>query len=461
MTKRTAVVALLLTLASCAHYAPNLPLQQHPDRSYGYRFSRFEPAGSDDETFVILTFSGGGTRAAALAYGVMQELARTKIHGGTQSLLDEVDLISSVSGGSFTSMAYALRDKTPFAQFETDFLRQNVQKALVRSALNPLNWLRLLSPHFSRIDLATEYYDQYVFHRATFADLAASPKRPFHVVNATEMDLGSRFEFTQEQFDPICSDLQQMTVGRAVAASSAFPILLTPVTLKNFAGRCEYAEPQWVSSAMEDSSVNPSRFHTALDLRAYLDAKRQYVQLMDGGVSDNIGLRGPMRALSSGDPELSLVRLMNNGRIKRVAVIVVDAGTEGDIKLDAHEALPSIKDVLLTVSGAPMGNYSFDTIEQLRKSIEEWNRDAKTVRQCREMIAETCPNATLPEPDEEITFYRTVITFASLPLSERHGFYEMGTNYGLTNAQIDALLAVGPRLMKESKDFGKLVKELE
>jgi NTE family protein len=58
----------------------------------------------------MLTFSGGGTRAAALAYGVLETLRDTpiKIDGKTARMLDEVDLISSVSGGSFTSAYYGL-----------------------------------------------------------------------------------------------------------------------------------------------------------------------------------------------------------------------------------------------------------------------------------------------------------------------------------------------------------------
>ena len=81
-----------------------------------------------------------------------------------------------------------------------------------------------------------------------------------------EMDLGARFEFTQEQFDPICSDLQPMKIARAVAASSAFPILLTPITLRNYAtpnSPCGYQEPVWVANAMQDQFINPSRFRTA------------------------------------------------------------------------------------------------------------------------------------------------------------------------------------------------------
>jgi NTE family protein len=321
------LLALALFVAGCATYTPNAHLEKY-DRTYGYRFTNIPAAAEDDETFVIVAFSGGGTRAAALAYGVLGELAGTKIHGGASTLLDDVDVISSVSGGSFTAAAYALAGKMPLDAFERDFLRHNVQRDLLFAALNPRNWLRLLSSRFSRSDLATEYYDAYVFDRKKFADLPR--KRPYVILNATELDLGSRFEFTQEQFDPICSDLDAMRIARGVAASSAFPLLLTAVTLHDYSGTCSYKEPEWVANAMDDQFLNPSRFRTAVELRAYSDPERRFIQLMDGGLADNIGLRGPLRALSSGDPGFSVLRLMNRGRVKRVVVIDVDAERAGE-----------------------------------------------------------------------------------------------------------------------------------
>src|SRR5438552_12473723 len=258
--------AVFVFFTACATYPPNAALQRF-DRSYGYRFAKFAATANEDETFIILTFSGGGTRAAALAYGVLQELARTKI-------LDEVDVISSVSGGSFTAAAYALAGKMPLDDFERDFLRHDIQSDLVHAALSPRNWFRLLSPKFSRSDLAAEIYDEEVFHRHTFADLPA--KRPFIILNATEMDLGARFEFTQEQFDPICSDLERMKIARAVAASSAFPVLLSALTLRNYKG-CGFEEPPWVANAMQDQFINPTRFRSAIELRAYAGPDRHFI----------------------------------------------------------------------------------------------------------------------------------------------------------------------------------------
>ncbi len=434
-------LAVFVLLAACATYTPNARLQRF-DRNHGYRFPNLAAAADQDETFLILAFSGGGTRAAALSYGVLQELAGTKIHGGTGTLLDEVDAISSVSGGSFTAAAYALDGRMPLDRFERDFLRHDVQRDLLFATLNPRNWFRLLSSRFSRSDLATEYYDKHVFQGKNFADLPR--KRPYIVLNATEIDLGSRFEFTQEQFDPICSDLDAMKIARAVAASSAVPLLLTAVTLHNYSGTCSYQEPEWVANAMDDQFDNPTRFRTAIELRAYADPERRFVQLMDGGLADNIGLRAPLRALSSNDPGFSVVRLMNRGRVKRVAVIDVDAEKGNPVTLDRTENQPNVVQVLTAVSNTPMANYSFDTLELLRQSIVAWNKD----------------QAVSPEGLQQITFYRVHIAFSSLPQEERKFFDGLPTSFALTNAQIDALLAIGPRLLKESADYQRLLEDL-
>ena len=439
--KRGIWVGALLLVASCASYPPNARLPKY-DRTYGYRFANIASTPQDDETFVILAFSGGGTRAAALSYGVLRELSKTPIRNGTATLLDEVDAISSVSGGSFTAAAYVLNGHMPLDAFERDFLRHDVQGDLFRALLNPRNWPRLLSRDFSRIDLASEYYDTHIFAHKTFADLPH--KRPFLVINSTELDLGSRFEFTQEQADPICTDLQAMPIGRAVAASSAFPVLLTAVTMKNFHGTCGYTDPEWVDSALSDMNLNPSRFRTATELRALLVPERTFIHLMDGGIADNIGLRGPLRALSSSDPGFSVLRLMNRGRVKRVAVIVVDAEKSGNVDLDTRQRVPNIAEVLSAVANTPMANYSFDTLELLRQSIAGWNRD------------QAANNPTLAP----IAFYRIIVSFAALPDNERQYFNALPTSFTLTNSQIDALLAVGPRLLHESPDFQRLVNDL-
>jgi len=228
--KRALLAALLLLLGACASFPEN-PHLEHYAKDAGYRFERLQHAGNSDSLFVIVTFSGGGTRAAALAYGVLEALRDTSIEwqGHRESLLDEVDVISSISGGSFPAAYYALRGRKTFDEFPDKFLYRPIQDDLLRLALTPTNWFRLAAPSFGRSDLAAEFYDREVFGGGTYADVIARNRRPFVVLNATDMTTGAQFPFIQDEFDLLCSDLAGVPLARApsgttpAAAATASP----------------------------------------------------------------------------------------------------------------------------------------------------------------------------------------------------------------------------------------------
>jgi len=170
----TGLLLIVLFVSGCAHYPVNQPLDRYnPDG--GYRLGKMGTPGNSRSLLVIVTFSGGGTRAAAFSYGVLEELARTEIwwEGRQRRLLDEVDVISAVSGGSFTAAYYGLFGDRVFEEFEGRFLKKNIQQALMARVVLPLNWLRLASANFDRSELAAEYYDRKVFGGRTLGDIAA------------------------------------------------------------------------------------------------------------------------------------------------------------------------------------------------------------------------------------------------------------------------------------------------
>ncbi|HYU24237.1 MAG TPA: hypothetical protein VEO74_03460, partial [Thermoanaerobaculia bacterium] len=113
-------------------------------------------------------------------------------------------------------------------------------------------------------------------------------------------------------------------------------------------------------------------------LRSYLDPERRFLHLLDGGIADNIGLRGPFHALISTDTFVpsnglltgfTLLPLINGApgfrKIDRVLVIVVNAGTSGPVKLDKSPAEPKVPALIGGIAGTPMENYSFDSIQSL------------------------------------------------------------------------------------------------
>jgi NTE family protein len=376
------VLALLLS-AACTYVPLNPPLAHPQDLSQGYRWATTTIPSRDSRTLVILTFSGGGTRAAGLSYGVLKQLDATPMGGG--KLLDAVDVISSVSGGSFASMEYGMRGRAMLADFDKRFLQVPVQKMLFAWAyLHPKNLVKLVfDPNFHRIDVATEVYQKVLFGDATYQTLLEQQRannRPLIIANSTELEIGSHFEWTQDQFDVICSDLLPIPVARAVAASSDFPVLLPPTILKKYdANVCSYQTPGWVPiAATDDAYLNPLRKRMASELADYLDPKRTYLHLLDGGIADNIGLRGPLQAFRSTDtfvqPKgtltgMTFLPMLNHAPgarpIDRVLVILVNAGAEGEVTIDTTSKEPKLPVIISGISTTPMDNYSFDTTQLL------------------------------------------------------------------------------------------------
>ena len=95
---------------------------------------------NSDKLFVVVTFSGGGKRAAAFSYGVLEALRDINVttpDGDVHPLLDEIDLISAVSGGAFTAAYYALHGHDTFDGFAPRFLNHDTEKDLWRKVLRP------------------------------------------------------------------------------------------------------------------------------------------------------------------------------------------------------------------------------------------------------------------------------------------------------------------------------------
>ena len=299
---RLLAAVAFLAVGGCATRPVNPPLTQ-ADPATGYRFETRQVHFKDPDSLVILAFSGGGTRAAAFSYGVLEFLRRTDItraNGERIRLLDSVGIITGVSGGSFTALAYGLYGEGLFADYEQRFLKRDVQGTLIARTFNPVYWSQLWSPNWGRSELAANYYDEILFNGATYADLDRGDG-PLILASATELSTGARLVFDQDLFDPICSNLDAVPLSRAAAASSAVPVVLSAVTLNNYGGTCNYKPPAVLQrlSGPEGPPQSASRAKRDLDERLALGdgAQRPYLHLVDGGVSDNVGMRSVLDGL--------------------------------------------------------------------------------------------------------------------------------------------------------------------
>jgi NTE family protein len=452
------LISLALLATGCAHYPVNAPLNQ-VDLNSGYRARGMNLPGKSEKMILLLTFSGGGTRAAALSYGVLEKLRRTEVTlGGKKSrLLDQVDGIASVSGGSFTAGYYGLFGERIFEDFETRFLKKNIEGALaVRTFFDPINWVRLSSPYFGRSDLAAEYYDKYVFDGGTFGDMAAR-KGPLIVMNATDMISGDRIGFRQEAFDVICSDLSSLPVARAAAASSAVPIVLSPITIRNYAGRCGFKLPPQMEKTLEGPETSTRKFYAARNFSLYLDAeKRPFIHLVDGGVSDNLGVRAALDAVLALGDIWSALQFNKREDVEKIVLVVVNAEKKISGERYLSGKVPSLGATMDSFSTVMIERYNYDTLMLLRDSFRRWTEEIQQNR-CGNR-----PISTEPGGCGDIKFYFVEVKFDALKdESERAYLNALPTSFKLSSKEVDRLLAAARRILVESDEFQRLLHDLK
>lgn len=450
---------VVVTVTACAHYSVNQPLKQW-EPQVGYRGRNLIDPTHDDELLLMLSFSGGGTRAAAFSYGVLEAFRDTKVtlRGRERRLLDEVDWISGVSGGSFTAAYYGLFRDRIFEDFESRFLKKNIQGNLTLAMLfNPINWAKLGSAYYDRSDLAADYYNKYVFDGKTYGDLLAM-KEPMIVINATDMTHGTRVSFTQDAFDLICSDLSTLPVARACAASSAVPIVLTPITLRNYAGGCGYRLPETMARAMNPPrDVTTRLFDLTNNLAPFLDSeKKPYIHLVDGGVADNLGLRVALeRVTLLGDPWKTL-QYANMENVHKIVFVVVNAETASSDKWDRWPKVPPFAAMLDSFSSISIERYNMETVALLSESFSRW---AEEIRQGR---CGSSPISREPRACGDIEFYLIQVRFDALnDDAERAELKRLPTSFVLKPVQVDHLNDAARRILNESKEFQRFLQDLQ
>src|SRR5882672_7169579 len=140
MPVRASLIAILLLAVTNCTSVGNLPINQPTaDSNAGFALSTGiggRPASDTfDDYFVGLSFSGGGTRAAAFSFGVLQEMERAKVsaRGRRVELLDRISFVSGVSGGSVTAAYFGLKKRAGYGDFRERFLIKDAEEALSTS----------------------------------------------------------------------------------------------------------------------------------------------------------------------------------------------------------------------------------------------------------------------------------------------------------------------------------------
>ncbi len=460
----------LATLAACSYPVRNQALPPvKPTDEYDWKSL---PSG--DDTLVIVTASGGGTRAAALEMSVLQAMDRIRLVSG-KTLAQRIDILSSVSGGSVTAAYVALNGveklRPPGGQtdLEKDFLRRDGMGAIAWAGLNPVGLAELATPNKERIDLLIDYLDRQLFRDATFADLRKRVSRPYLILNAGDMVEGTPFPFTQYTLDLLCSDLGSVKISTAVAASAAFPVALSPVTLKNYSGSSCTAEREtnWVTNAEQyptDWYVNPALRASERTAAAYFHGTKQYVHLLDGGISDNLGVSEPFRLLTGSQVAPHLTQEIATGQIRKIVFVMINARSFKPSRLDTEQATPGMLDMALGSIDSSIDRATFNTAERLRTLLgEEFRRAAQQAIDAAGRATDPALRADLIK--QAANFRKAAantrlltVDFDAIEQDEcRKAFHGIATSWTLSDQEIDALLLAGGALLAQDRSFNDML----
>lgn len=428
-----------LLLSACTSYGNIINEKIETTPSTNYSLHKTISSHRSNDVTVVLAFSGGGTRAAALAYGVLEALRDTSItlDGKPHRLLDEVDLISSVSGGSFTAAYFGLHGDKIFSDFETKFLRRNVTGELMHGLFNPLLWFSSRG----RTEMAVNFYEDNLFKGATFADLYKKDG-PLIVINATDLGGGIRFSFLQEYFDLICSNLSTYPIARAVTASSAVPVLFNPVVVKNHSG-CETRAVSWLNDTKHLTTNTSQPSHIADSLRSYAQKDtRQYIHLVDGGITDNLGLLALYEMVDVAGGISQFLDIYDGKPAPYFLVISVNASTSPQYGIESTNETPTIENIINSVSDVQLHRDNTATLELLKDSVKRWSAELSTTK-------------------KPVTSYFVEVDFNSIAQTDRRLFFnQIPSSFSLTADQVDDLITTGRELLRNNREFQRFTDAL-
>jgi NTE family protein len=449
------VVACAALVVGCTSTIHNDPINQQLTANPAQVEAELTPdvPTNYDDMVVALSFSGGGMRAAAFSYGVLQGFNETTVptRSGPVSLLDRLDFLSGVSGGSVLAAYYGLRGREALGDFKQRFLLANAEESL-QTELSLGNIARGLQGGVNDTTGFPVWLDAHLFNHATFKDLLRR-QRPRVWINASDIYNRTAFIFAPVTFSALCSDLATYPVSLGVAASAAVPVVFAPVVIQNYLGGCPNSLPSWVQRARNDVNAAPLLKSYADALERYRSGEIKYVKLLDGGLVDNYGLAGFTIARLASESPFGPLAPQEAVKLRRFLFLIVDSGRDPSGKWAQTIPGPSGVDLITassdtaTESGA-IGSYSaFDsTMDDWRKALVGW-RCGLSEADRRRLGAPPGWNC------RDVQFFISRIGFDGLGPDRAAALNNVETRLKLPPDQVDMLIAAGRDALSANPKF--------
>jgi NTE family protein len=446
---RIAAMVMMALAAACAGTPNTTPVNT---RLVAAPAEQVAELGVEGEA-IALALSGGGARAASFSYGALLQLRDMKGADG-KPLIDRVALVTAVSGGAITAAYFGQHGAAGLDGFRAAALDRDWHGKLHTSFVSPNNWARLMQGGLNGPDLLADWLDREIFKGARMRDLH---NRPRIVINATDLYSSTPFAFAAPWFQAICSNLGEVRIADAVAASMAVPIAFRPIIVETYAEACPTPLPPWVDKAVQDRSAPFLLRETARAFQVYRDPKRmKYVHLADGGVVDNFGLSSLITIRSASRTPYGPFSPRDAVRIKRLTFLVINAemSAAGDWALKASG--PGGPTMIEAALGAAVNAPKRAAADAFALTLADWRRDLVAYR-CSLSAEEAARLGAGADWDcKDVTFRMDVISFADLSRAQFDKLGAVATQVSLPKELIDDLMAGG----REAIAANAMVREL-
>ena len=408
----------------------------------------------EDDLLIALSFSGGGTRAAAFSHGVLSEMDGAQVRtrgGGSGSLLDHVDFVSGVSGGSVTAAYYGLKRRAALRDFRERFLLQNAEESL-STHITPTNLSRALAGGINDSRAFPRWLDEHLFGGATFGQLPAD-RSPRILINAADIYNRTTFMFGQTAFAAMCSDLDSYPIADAVAASAAVPVVFAPFVIQTYPAQCKHPLPEWIERARRDNAASPMLKSFANAIARYHDGSMPYIKLLDGGLVDNYGLSGFTIVLLSANTPYGPLTPRQAVRLRRVLTLVIDAGRGPSGNWTQTIEGPTGPELVVAAADTAMVSSVRASYTAFDRTMSEWQ--ARLVRwRCGLSEAERARLGAGPGWNcRDLKFFVSRVGFEQLGPERAAALDQVPTSFRLPPASVDAVISAGREALRTNPTY--------
>lgn len=448
-----ATSALLLLLSGCAVKDIG-PINSHFTEITSSASNYIPDPGDDGSTVVALAFSGGGTRSAAFAYGVLQALDNIIIdeYPHTRRLIEDVRLVSGASGGAVTAAYFGMKGYSDYHDFRENFLYRNAEQGLRTSVVAPENFIRILNGGLNDRNGLSKWLNQNLFHNATFSSLKR-PDAPAVWITASDIYNRTPFHFTYDTFEALCSDLDKVHLADAVSASAAVPVAFAPVVISALSSECNYKAPDWLENSLSNPNTSLRLNAYARSLNSYRNSPQQkYIKLLDGALTDNIGVTPfALARAASGTPHgpLSPEEAV---KLRTLIFIVADAGTDGEEPWVATLHGPSITEVAAAVAYTSISASVRDGFDALKLATTHWKNDLVRYRCSLPLVTVKQYRSTLKGWNcKDINLVVEAVSFRDFDNATQYKLNKIPTRFSLPREDVNLAIDSGKQAVMKHR----------